>query len=397
MNRRLLSCAFVLVLAAGVTRADNPVTIGEGMVVPPRMVTSRILGEERAIYVSLPVSYGRSQRSYPVLYLTDAAEKFMHTQATTAFLSKFGQMPEVIVVGVGNTDRPRDLTPSNNPARPTSGGADRFLEFFEKELIPFVETRYRTAPFRVFAGHSLGGLFALHSMRAKPGLFHAVIAVSPWLMWDGRKELALLKPFFASDAVKTRVLFYASGNEGPAMSEVVESLSDALKAQKGKGLRIGSQHFPAENHGSVVLLAHYAALRMIFDGWAMPLDATGKGNPVTLDGVKKYYARLSERLGLAISPPENTVNEAGFGALDRKDLTAALDLLRFNVATYPDSPGAHGSLGDALATSGDLPKALESYSKAEELGKASGDPRTALFHAAAERVRSEMEKPAPKT
>lgn len=392
MNRRLMSVAFALVLATGVACADNPVTIGEGIVVPPRMVSSRILGEERAVYIALPVSYARTQRHYPVLYLTDAVEKFMHTQATAAFLARNGLMPEVIIVAVGNTDRPRDLTPSKNEARPTSGGADRFLEFFEKELIPYVESHYRTAPFRIFAGHSLGGLFALHSMRAKPGLFDAVIAVSPWLQWDGRKEQALLTPFFAGDGVKTRVLFYASGNEGKAMSEGVEALAKGLELRKGNGLRVGSANFPNENHGSVVLPAHYAAFRMIFEGWAMPLDAAGKGSPVTLGSVRKYYAGLGERLGLAIVPPEATVNDAGFAALEQQDVPDAVDLFRFNAATYPESPAVWAGLGEALTAKEDLPGALESFSKAEAIGKATGEPRTPLYHAAAEKVRAEMEK-----
>lgn len=392
MNRRLLPFAVALGLATAVMRADNPITIGEGMVVPPRVFPSRIMGEDRAIYIALPVSYAVTKRSYPVLYLTDAAEKFMHTQATTAFLSRNGLIPEMIVVAVGNTDRPRDLTPSNDPVRPTSGHADHFLDFFEKELIPFVESNYRTGPFRVFAGHSLGGLFALHAMRAKPALFQAVIAVSPSLMWDNSREMALLAPFLATDAVKTRALFYASGNEGPAMKKGVDSLTKALKARKGKSLRFASAYFPAENHGSVVLLSHYAALRMIFDGWAMPVDASIKRGAGTLADVRKYYADLSERFGFPISPPEATVSEFGYEALDRKDSAAALDLFHFNVETYPESPVVYDSLGNAFEASGDLPQALESYSKAEEVGRKTGEPRTALFHADAERVRAQMGK-----
>ncbi len=345
MNRRLMPVAFALALATGVARADNPVTIGEGIVVPPRMVSSRTLGEERAVYIALPVSYARTQRRYPVLYLTDAAEKFMHTQATAAFLARNGLMPEVIVVAVGNTDRPRDLTPSRNEARPTSGGADRFLEFFEKELIPYMESHYRTAPFRIFAGHSLGGLFALHSMRAKPGLFDAVIAVSPWLQWDGRKEQALLKAFFAGDGVKTRVLFYASGNEGKAMSEGVEALAKGLEPRKGNGLRVGSAHFPDENHGSVVLPAHYAAFRMIFEGWAMPLDAAGKESPVTLEQ-RQEVLREPERAPRSRDRPSRSDRQrrrlCGARAAGRSRCGRPLSLQRRDVSREPGRLGGPG-------------------------------------------------------
>jgi uncharacterized protein len=390
MNHRLLPFALVLALMAPATHAATPITVGERLVLP-----SRVLGEERALFISLPASYARTKQSYPVLYMTDGQAQFLHTLATTAFLARNGLMPEVIVVAVGNTDRGRDLTPSHDPKAATSGGADRFLDFFEKELIPFVESEYRTAPLRIFAGHSLGGLFAFHSMRVKPGLFQAVIAVSPWLVWDDRKELALLAPFLASDAVKTRALFYTSGDEGPAMSDVIGSLTKALKARKDKSLRFGSAHFPAENHGSVVLLSHYAALRMIFDGWAMPVDPATELLVGTLGQVKRRFAEMSERLGFSISPPEVTVNLLGYQALARRDFLVALEFFRFNAATYPENPNVYDSLGDALEANGELSAALESYSKAEELGEKSGDPNAAAFHANAERLRARLGKKAP--
>jgi predicted alpha/beta superfamily hydrolase len=189
-----------------------------------------VLGEERTLWVSVPDSYARSAGRYPVLYLTDAEAQFEHTSATAAFLARNGFMPEVIVVGVQNTDRTRDLTPSRDPEFPTSGGADRFLEFLETELVPFVESGFRTVPFRIFAGHSAGGNFAFHAMRVRPDLFQAVIAVSPWLVWDKRKELALLTPFLAGGGVKARALFFTSGDEGPEMRDVLAQVTSALKS-----------------------------------------------------------------------------------------------------------------------------------------------------------------------
>ena len=389
MNRHLLLFSLVLALGPSVTRADTPITVGERIDLP-----SKVMGEERRLYVSLPASYARTKQSYPVLYMTDGEAQFLHTLATTAFLARNGVMPEVIVVAVGNTDRTRDLSPSHDPTIATSGGADHFLDFFEKELIPFVETRYRTVPFRIFAGHSLGGLFAFHSMRARPGLFQAVIAVSPWLVYDNRKELALLAPFLASDAVKTRALFYTSGDEGKEMSEVVASVTKALKARKDRSLRFASATYPAENHGSVVLLSHYAALRMIFDGWAMPVDPATERLVGTLSEVKKRYGELSERLGYRVPPPEATVNLLGYQSLAQKNLPAALALFRFNVETYPESANVYDSLGDALEANGSLEEALSNAKKAAEIGGKNDDPNLKFFKEHAERLKAKLAAPA---
>jgi predicted alpha/beta superfamily hydrolase len=392
MNLRLLF-ALIPVFAASVTHAGTPLVLGERLQLP-----SKVMGEERTLFVSVPESYARTTRRYPVLYLTDAEAQFEQTRATAAFLSRNGFMPEVIVVGVTNTDRTRDLSPSHDPKVPTSGGADRFLDFFEKELIPFVESGFRTAPFRIFAGHSAGGNFALHAMRVKPDLFQAVIAVSPWLVWDERKELALLTPFLAGAGVKTRALFFTSGDEGDAMREVLGKVSAALKATASKGLRWGSANYPDENHGSVVLRSHYAALRMIFDGWALPVNPETERIVATLDEIKKRYADLSERLGWTIKPPEVAVNRLGYQALS-KNIPLAISFFRYNTATYPESANVYDSLGEALEKSGALEDALQSYQKAENLGARNGDPNAGAFKANADRVRARLaaqalEKPA---
>ena len=384
MNRRLLPFALVPLFASSVARAGTPVVLGERI-----QLSSKVMSEERTLYVSLPASYARTTRLYPVLYLTDAEAQFEHTSATAQFLARNGFMPEVIVVGVKNTDRTRDLSPSHDPKFPTSGGAERSLDFFENELVPFVESGYRTAPFRIFAGHSAGGLFALHSMRVRPGLFQAVIAVSPWLIWDERKELKLLKPFLSGDGVRTRALFFTLGDEGADLKDGLLQLSSALGRSKSKGLRWASATYPDENHGSVVLRSHYAALRTIFDGWALPVDPETERIVGTLDEIRKRYADLSERLGWAVKPPEVAVNRLGYQALGR-NIPLAISFFQYNAATYPDSANVYDSLGEALEKAGALEEALQSYQKAEDLGAKSGDPNAGVFKVNADRVRARL-------
>ncbi len=223
-----------------VTSAATFVPGGERVTLP-----SKVLGEERTLLVALPEGYARSARQYPVLYLTDGETQFAHTSATAAFLARNGFIPETIVVGIVNTERSRDLTPTRDPQFPRSGGADRFLEFLEKELVPYVEVTWRTAPFRIFAGHSAGGNFALHALRTKPDLFQAIVAVSPWLVWDGTRGLAPLVKFLPGDGVKARALYVSSGDEGDEMRDVLAEVARALKARKGKDVRWEMPAFPA--------------------------------------------------------------------------------------------------------------------------------------------------------
>ena len=198
--RTVASIVIGLLVAACSAAAAEPITMGETV-----KLQSKILGEERTVLISTPANYaGRSER-YPVLYMTDGDAHLSHTRGTVDFLSRNGLMPDLIIVGVTNTDRTRDLSPTHwvaaredgTPGPPnTSGGAGKFLEFFAKELFPYVESHYRTAPYRIFAGHSLGGLLALHIMVARPELFHAFIAAAPALRWDNDYPQRASEAFF---------------------------------------------------------------------------------------------------------------------------------------------------------------------------------------------------------
>jgi predicted alpha/beta superfamily hydrolase len=132
---------------------------------PPQKITiqSKVLSEARQILVRLPASYATSDRPYIVLYMTDGDRQLPHTASTIDFLVREGRMPEVIMVGISNTDRTRDLTPThvdapifgNNRFRtPTSGGADNFLSFVETELVPYIEKNSRTRPYPFSRGRS---------------------------------------------------------------------------------------------------------------------------------------------------------------------------------------------------------------------------------------------------
>jgi hypothetical protein len=296
-------------------------------------------------------------------------------------------MPEIIIIGVTNADRTRDLYASRADFKhngrtipfPTSGHADRFLEFFEKELIPWAEARYRTVPLRILAGHSAGGNFALHAMRVKPALFQAVIAASPWLAWDDRKELKQLVPFLASSDVRIRTLFFTSADEGPEMNANLKTLARSLRARKDASLRWGSSRYPNETHDSVVIKSYFDALRMIFAGWSYPRDLQSNALKGSLEDVKAHYAKIGEHLGCPLLPPEVIIHELGYQHLRKKESDAALAAFRYNIQIYPESAGAWDSLGDALDSAGNVEEALASYRKAVSLAEAKGDPNVESY------------------
>lgn len=368
---------------------------------PQRLVVhSSVLNEDRVIWVRTPRAYEHDKAAYPVVYLMDGPGHINEIGSTIDFLAEQNRVPPMIVVGIANTDRTRDLTPTHwdikNPdgtvnANPTSGGGDHFLDFIQKELMPQIEKRYRTSCYRVFAGHSLGGLMVIHTLITRPDLFQAYIAVSPSLQWDDQRTLHQAQKFFAGKEELKKALFFSLGNEGNTpnpMGEGFEQLQKTLKTKAPKDFHWDSARYPDETHGSTVLLAHYAGLRTVFADWQMPVNAQGGGPEGGMAGIEKHYGDLTERYGCAVLPPENLLNQFGYGLMGQKKLDEAISVFQRNVELYPDSANVYDSLGEGYENAGKLDMGIQNIEKAIAKGTAIGDPNLDLYKEHLKRVQA---------
>jgi predicted alpha/beta superfamily hydrolase len=383
--RSAIRLLIVVFFAAASAHAADPL---------PVQLESKVLGESRTILVRLPASYERTARSYPVLYLTDGERQIAHLAALTDYLVREGRMPETILVGITNTDRTRDLTPTHIEAMvapngqsfpmPTSGGADRFLDFISTEVIPHVEKQYRTQPYRVFAGHSFGGLFAMHTFFTRPELFHGVIAVSPTLTWDRRYLHRRAEEWVKTAPSRPATLLVSVGDEGEDLDREFDAMKRLLEKKAPKSLAFEAIRYPDEDHGSVVLPTHYAGLRKVFEPFRFAL---GDGDPKALySQARAHYARASARLGFELPIPEATLNTIGYRLLQSGHTTEAIDVFRRNVEAWPDSANVYDSLGEAQETAGYRAEALANYKRAAEIGRRIHDPNAAVYERNAARV-----------
>lgn len=363
-------------------------------------IKSSVLGEERAILVRTPPGYERNGQRYPVLYMTDGDAHMLHTSGTVAFLARNNRMPEMIVVGIPNTDRTRDLSPTHvaqaadnpNVRFPTSGGGDKFLKFIETELIPQIEKQYRTQPFRALAGHSLGGLFAVHAMFARPELFNAYIAVSPSLQWDNFVLIDRAKEFFKNRKDYNRTLFVTLGNEPGDIGDSFNLFREVLQKQQTKGFVWEAVQMQDEDHGSVVLRSHYAGLRKAFDGWQYPRDPNTGAIIGDFKAVEEHYSKLSERLGFQLLAPEPLVNQVGYQLMGAGKTDEAIAAFKWNVEHYPKSANVYDSLAEAYERSGKLELARPNYEKAVSVAKETADPNLNLFQTNFDRVAGMLSK-----
>jgi predicted alpha/beta superfamily hydrolase len=355
---------------------------------PQRLVVhSNVLNEDREIWVRMPAAARGKKESYAVLYMTDAGPNINEIGSTIDFLADTNFMLPLIVVAITNTDRVRDLTPSRAGVKhsdgsvepmPSSGGADKFLDFIQTELIPEIEKQYATYPYRIIAGHSLGGLFAIHALISRPELFNACIATSPSLWWDDFYTLHQAQGFFAKQKEFKKTLFFALGNEGGDMSEGFEQLQKTMSANRPIGFVVKSAHYSEEIHQSTELLGHYDGLRTIFTGWQMPRDPKTDLRIGGLEGVEQHYRALSDRFGFKVSA-EQEINSLGYSLLGNKKIDEALAAFRRNAELYPRSANTYDSLADAFEAAGKPDLAVQNVEKAVEVATQTSDPLLPAF------------------
>ena len=204
-------------------------------------VTSGVLGEDVDLKLYLPDSYEAGENGYPVIYILEPGLYFRFMTGITDACARLGKMPESIVVGVGTSDRWRDYTPTNADVPdgtkiPQSGGGEIFHKFLAEELIPYIDANYRTRPFTVLCGHSLGGLAVIGSFLGGQETFDGFIATSPSLWWDGEVMTARAARLTGEGEKRRQTLYLAGGNEGETVLGPIRRFDEALRSVNVPGL-----------------------------------------------------------------------------------------------------------------------------------------------------------------
>lgn len=273
-----------LALFATPALAQAPAPVGAPIVLGTSYIlNSKVLGQPREINVRLPASYAdaKANRKYPVLYLLDGGveQDFPHI----AGLAQHGEISwtfdEFILVGLATKKRIWELTTPTQDERystyyrangepvefASGGGSEKFRRYIAEEVIPFVETKYRTSGRRTFIGESLAALFVVDTLLRRPELFHDYIAISPSLWWN-REELGnRASGLLASHDYSGRRLYLTMASEGGTMQRGMDKLLAALRTPAAGALQwTYVDRRASEHHGSLYHAAALDALRTLY-------------------------------------------------------------------------------------------------------------------------------------
>jgi predicted alpha/beta superfamily hydrolase len=244
-------------------------------------IHSKELAEKRILNIYLPDGYKTDDTTkYPVIYLLDgsADEDFIHVVGLVQFHSFewINQIPKSVVVGIATVDRKRDYTfpttiQDDKKTYPTTGHSGKFISFIEKELHPYIETKYRTKNDKTIIGQSLGGLFATEVLLTKPTLFNKYIIVSPSLWWDNGSLLNQNTNKLTENFNQQTDIYIGVGKEGLSPTEIprvmevdANLLAEKLKGTKSENINVYFDYLPQENHATIMHQAVSNSFRLLY-------------------------------------------------------------------------------------------------------------------------------------
>jgi uncharacterized protein len=387
-----------LLLIAAMTAA-NAQTVKNNQVIIGKIdsVNSKILKEKRKVWIYLPTGYdAAAQTRYPVVYLLDGDGHFASVAGMIQQLSEVNGntiVPQMIIVGIPNTDRTRDLTPTNSMLDPagkrvedfkTSGGGEAFVSFIAKELMPHIDSAYKTAPFKTLIGHSFGGITAMNIIINHTDMFNAYLVIDPSMWWDGRKLLNQGRDVFKQKKFEGKSLFLGIANTMQAGMDTLQvqrdtsgvsahirsilALKGVLQQNPGNGLRWSYKYYDDDSHGSVPLITEYDGLRFLFNFYNFPKGFQAKmfDKDAKIDigtAFSEHFADISKHMGYTVLPPEDMLNGLGYYFLQTDMPDRAYAVFDLNIKNYPHSFNVFDSMGDYYDAQKNKAKAIEYYTK----------------------------------
>lgn len=326
------------------------VTIGE-----ISSLQSKVLDKTIPLSIHLPENYDSSKKTYPVLYMlgSDYRARFAMLASTLDYMGE-GQIPEMILIGIDLPEGNRILLPTRENQDTTI--PDNYINFFETELLPHVDNKYRTAPFKVLFGASNSAFFSVYTLLNNPLLFNGYFASSP--------SLSII-PEELQQKIKSGPLKTLSENR---FLHIIYSDDEGLTDHVSEFTRVLTDHKP-ENFtykvDELVNQGHVPAMDFTQFLVALYPDFNPYENLNTLDKVTQHFEMLSKRYGYEILPPISVIFNLGLDMIyDEKNLVAAEKTFQYSLQVYPENKKSYMGMGIVRRDQGQLESAKVMFEKA---------------------------------
>jgi len=307
-----ITCVFLSTITQA-QKNNSHVTIGK-----KHIITSTVIQEERVIQIYTPDGYSESTQKYPVLYILDGQQYFLSGVGLLKSIRIPRAIPEMIVVGISD----------NEASRWTWFGdeKEKFSSFLIDELIPFVNSNYRTNEERVIFGWEGAAYYASELLLKHPEAFNGAI-----LSNGGYASKDMLNAF---DANKARYLYMANSKRDIYNISYTQEFHETLKKHSPEHLIWKYDLFNDEIHESLAHLALYKGLKfyyhnynsLVFESIQQYIDLG------EMDYLKTYFKERGKRFGFDSSIDNSTKNSLIWLAWNRDNF----EYFKFFVNEFKD-------------------------------------------------------------
>ncbi len=247
-----LTVILFLTSCSNVSQPNDPIPEHETF-----KIQSKQVGEERTINVWTPDDYKTTSDALSVMYMADGGvkEDFPHIANTLAKLIKEKKIKPLILVGIENTERRRDLTgftevEKDKEIAPVVGGSEKFRAFIKEELFPEINKKYRTTNEKSIIGESASGLFVMETFFLTPEMFDNYIAFDPSLWWNNHYLVRTAKEHLVKFPTTEKRVWFA-GSNAEDISPYTKELAGIFKTENYPNIKWNYSDEPKEKHNTI--------------------------------------------------------------------------------------------------------------------------------------------------
>lgn len=332
-------------------------------------IYSKKMDMTREISISVPKSYDKnSKKTYPILVVLDGDYLFDAFHGALSYGNYWDDLPEMIIVGINqnkNEERFGDCALNPDDGLP-DGRSSKFFEFIGGELLPYIETKYRVAPFRMIAGHDVTAAYInLFLFKADP-IFNAYISLSPELATNMESNIPARLSTFSKP-----VFYYMSSADGDIkkMKETIKTLDDNIKTIKNPNLNYKFDDFKGASHYSLVLYSIPSALYQFFETYS-PISTMEYQDKIVklpsgyVDYLKNKYETLDKTLGYKTTIRINDFRAIESAIVKNKGYSEFEQLAQLANKAYPKTMLGEYFMARFYESTLDFKRAIKSYQNA---------------------------------
>ena len=323
------------------------------------------LQERRDVSYYFPEDYSEDKK-YPLIVVLDADYLFDLVVSNSKFFSKYHRMPESIIVGVHqeiNELRWEDCDYEQSTGLPTEKGK-LFYEFLGTELIPYLETSYNIAPFKMFIGYDITANYGNYFLFKDKSLFNSYLIISPVLATEMESRV----PSRLSDL--NQEIFYNLVLEKSKTDDRnrILQMNNAIASIQKENLHYYFDEYESPDHISIAAYGVSKAFDNVFKMFRPISPREYKEQILTSnEPVIKYledkYSTIEKLLGFEKEVELNDIMAIYAGSLKKDDFDSLKTLSDICKKQFPEAMLGFYLEGEYLELAGEPKKAMKAFEK----------------------------------